>query len=57
MKKKIDETKVVDTSTDTELSLDSSDDAYSQINRTSFQQNFKVLIGHYKNLAQASQVG
>ena len=25
------------------------DEAYRQINQISFQENFKVLIGHYKN--------
>jgi len=33
------------------------DEAYRQINRDSFQQNFKVLIGHYKDIGQIPQVG
>ncbi len=32
------------------------EEAYYQINKTSFQQNFKVLIGHYKNEAHATQI-
>lgn len=27
---------------------DTTDEAYVQVNRVSFQQNFKSLIGHYK---------
>lgn len=27
---------------------DSNEDAYSQINQISFQQNYKALIGHFK---------
>jgi uncharacterized protein (DUF927 family) len=27
---------------------DTGDDAYIQINKTSFQQNFKFLMGHFK---------
>ena len=30
-------------------------EAYLQINRTSFQQNFKFLIGHYKEDGQISR--
>ena len=33
------------------------EEAYYQINKTSFQQNFKVLIGHYKNETHATRLG
>lgn len=30
-------------------------EVYRQINKTSFQQNFKALLGHYKNYEHVSQ--
>ena len=31
------------------------DEAYRQINKTSFQNNFKALIGHYKSVVDLHQ--
>jgi hypothetical protein len=36
---------------------DTKDEPYFQINKISFQENFKVLIGHYKNVGPESQAG
>jgi len=36
--------------------MDSWDEAYRQINKISFQENFRALIGHYKPSVQTSQI-
>lgn len=46
---------VVKTQTSTRIQFDSSEDAYRQINKISFGQNFKVLIGNFKSENIVSQ--
>ena len=40
----------------TEPQLEAKQDAYLQINQASFQENFKVLIGHYQSDGHESRV-
>ncbi len=45
---------VIKTQTATRIQFDSSEDAYLQINKVSFGQNFKALIGNFKSEAMVS---
>ena len=62
MKQKTEKTKNAYSDSKNEIRVENSiqtnkmDEAYLQINQTSFQQNFKFLIAHYKANGQASQV-
>ena len=39
------------------IKIEVREDAYRQINRVSFQENFRVLIAHYKTDGQGPRVG
>ena len=57
MKQKIKKIKKTNAVPKTPAQSDARDEAYRQINRASFQQNFNVLIGHYKYAEPAPRVG
>jgi len=54
MTKKIEKKKNENESTKQKISDEKKVDVYFQINRISFQQNFKVLMSHYKNETHSS---
>lgn len=55
MKRDLEKVKKVTVVQRTQVSSEKVDMTYQQVNRVSFQQNFKVLIGHYTNEPQTSR--
>jgi len=55
MKKKIEKLEKAILPIHNQVRVDTWDEAYRQINIISFRQNFKLLIGHYKNDQHATR--